>query len=124
MIKVKRSTGWIGSATKMQIIVNGERVATINNNQILEMELPGAKNDLKVRQLGVRSHEIEVKEGDILEVRYKGWYKALFSLMIAITFIMIVLDLPYIWTILIFQMLVAIISYVPRGFMIKKQIDN
>ena len=93
MIKVKRSTGWIGSATKMQIIVNGERVAAINNNQILE-------------------------------VRYKGWYKALFPLMIAITFIMIVFDLPYIWTILTFQLLVAIISYVPRGFMIKKQIDN
>ena len=124
MIKVKRSTGWIGSATKMQIIVNGERVATINNNQILEVELPGVKNDLKVRQLGVRSNKIEVKDGDILEVRYKGWYKALFPLMIAITFIMIVLDLPYIWTILLFQLLVAIISYVPKGFMIKKQTDN
>lgn len=124
MIKVKRSTGWIGSAIKMQIIVNGERVATINNNQILEVELPGVKNDLKVRQLGVRSNKIEVKDGDILEVRYKGWYKALFPLMIAITFIMIVLDLPYIWTILLFQLLVAIISYVPKGFMIKKQTDN
>ena len=124
MITVKRSTGWIGSATKMQIIVNGERLATINNNQILEVELPGAKNDLRVRQFGVRSNEIEVKDGDILEVRYKGWYKALFPLMIAITFIMIVLDLPYIWTILLFQLLVAIISYVPKGFMIKKQTDN
>lgn len=68
MITVKRSTGWMGSATKMQIIVNRERVATINNNQVLDVELPDDKNNLKVRQFGVSSNEIEVRDGDILEV--------------------------------------------------------
>ena len=120
-ITIKRSTGWEGSATKMQIIVNGEKLTTINKNQTLEVELPGGKNSLKVRQFGIRSNEIEVKDGDILEVKYKLWYQALFPLIIAITFIMsVVLDLPYKSTILPIHILFVIITYVTKGLNIKK----
>ena len=120
-IKIKRSTGWEGSATKMQIIVNGEKLATINKNEILEVELPSDKNSLKVRQFGVRSNEIEVKDGDILEVKYKVWYQAIFPLIIAITFIMsVVLDLPYNSRILPVHILFVIITFIPKGFILKK----
>lgn len=122
-ITVKRSTGWEGSATKMQIIVNGEKVTTINKNQILEVELHGVKNSLKVRQFGVRSNEIEVRDGDILEVKYKRWYQAMFPLMIAITFIMsVVLYLPYKSTILPVHILFVIITNMAKGLIIKKTI--
>lgn len=120
LITVERSTGWMGSATKMQIIVNRERIATIDNNQVLDVELPDVKNNLKVRQFGISSNEIEVKDGDILEVKYKGWYKSLFPLMIAISAIMRILDLSY-KSILFLQLLIVIISYAFKGLMIKKE---
>lgn len=120
-ITIKRNTGWEGSSTKMKIIVNGEKVAAINKNQTLEVELYGAENSLKVRQFGMRSNEIEVRDGDILEVKFKGSYKVLFPLIIAITFIMsVILDLPYKSNILPVHILFVIITFVPKGFIIKK----
>ena len=123
MITIKRSTGWIGSPTKMQIIINGAKVETISNDQTLDVELPSAKNSLKVRQFGVASNEVDVRDGDILEVKYNQWHIMLLPLMIFVSFIMsVILLLPYKSAILPVHILFLIVIFVTKGFNIKKQI--
>ena len=123
MITIKRSTGWIGSPTKMQIIINGAKVGTISNDQTLDVELPSAKNSLKVRQFGVASNEVDVRGGDILEVKYNQWHIMLLPLMIFVSFIMsVILLLPYKSAILPVHILFLIVIFVTKGFNIKKQI--
>ncbi|MDY0236338.1 MAG: hypothetical protein RBR71_09930 [Gudongella sp.] len=120
-ITIRRNTGWIGSASLIQIIVNGEKVAGIMENQNLEVELPDDENSLKVMQFGVRSNKIEVRDRDILEIKYKRWHLMLFPLMVTITFIMsVILYLPYKSTILPVHILFLIIIFVTKGFIIKK----
>lgn len=121
MITIKRSTGWIGSPTKMQIIINGAKVETISNDQTLDVELPSAKNSLKVRQFGVASNEVDVRDGDILEVKYNQWHIMLLPLMIFVSFIMsVILLLPYKSAILPVHILFLIVIFVTKGFNIKK----
>lgn len=67
-IKIKRNTGWLGTASKIAIKVNGEKVAKISNNQEMEIEIPDETAQLKVSQTGMRSNEIEVQDGDVVEV--------------------------------------------------------
>jgi len=121
LITIKRSTGWIGSPTKMQIIINGAKVETISNDQTLDVELPSAKNSLKVRQFGVASNEVDVRDGDILEVKYNQWHIMLLPLMIFVSFIMsVILLLPYKSAILPVHILFLIVIFVTKGFNIKK----
>jgi hypothetical protein len=73
-IIIKRNTGWIGSLTKVQIKLNGEKVVSVKKNQQVEVELPNDKAYIKATQFGTKSNEIEVKDGDILEITTK-WYQ-------------------------------------------------
>lgn len=51
-IIIKRNTGWIGSLTKVQIKLNGERVVSVKKNQQVEVELPNDKAYIKATQFG------------------------------------------------------------------------
>lgn len=120
-IIIKRSTGWAGKDAKMHIIVNGKKLATINDNEKLEIELPAGENFLKVRQFGTRSNELEVRDGDILEVEYRKYYQMILPLMILISFFMsVILLLPYKSAILPLHILFVVISFATEGFHIKK----
>ncbi len=74
-IIIKRNTGWIGSLTKVQIKLNGEKVVSVKENQQVEVELPNDKTYIKATQFGTKSNEIEVKDGDILEITTTKWYR-------------------------------------------------
>lgn len=74
-IIIKRNTGWIGSLTKVQIKLNGEKVASIKVNQQVEVELLNDKAYIKATQFGTKSNEIEVKDGDILKISTTKWYR-------------------------------------------------
>ena len=67
-ITIKRDTGLMGTASKVQIKINGEKVASIKYNEQVDIELPEVKTRLKVTQFGVKSNEITVNEGDIIKI--------------------------------------------------------
>ena len=83
-ITIKRNTGWQGSGSDIQIKVNGEETASIAENQHLEVELPNDKANLKVSQIGIKSNEIEVKDGDIVEIISTMWYRLNLPLFIIV----------------------------------------
>lgn len=83
-ITIKRNTGWIGSISKIKIKLNGEKIASVTNNQQIEVELPNNKAFIKAIQLGVKSNEIEVQDGDILEITTTKWNKASIPLIIVV----------------------------------------
>lgn len=74
-IIIKRNTGWIGSLTKVQIKLNGEKVVSVKKNQLVEVGLLNDKAYIKATQFGTKSNEIEVKDGDILEITTTKWYR-------------------------------------------------
>ena len=85
-ITIKRNTGWQGMGTRIQILVNGEKVASVSGKQQVEVELPGNKAHLKVTQTGIKSNEIEVQDGDIIEITQTRLHRMSFPLMMVIMF--------------------------------------
>lgn len=85
-ITIKRNTGWFGMGTQIQIKVNGEKIAIVADKQHVEVELPDNKAHLKVTQTGIKSNEIEVQDGDIIEILQTRWHLMSFPLMMAVMF--------------------------------------
>lgn len=81
-VKIKRNTGWLGIATSIKIILNGEKVAKVSENSQVEVILPDEKSYLKIRHSGVKSNEIEVKDGDVIEIKRRRWYTWSFILFL------------------------------------------
>lgn len=81
-VKIKRNTGWLGIATSIKIILNGEKVAKVSENSQVEVILPDKKSYLKIRHSGVKSNEIEVKDGDVIEIKRRRWYTWSFILFL------------------------------------------
>ena len=65
---IKRNTGWMGTDSKVQIQVNGEKVASIMNHQHLQINLQDGAARLQASQFGIKSNEINVKNGDTVEL--------------------------------------------------------
>lgn len=74
-IKVIRKTGWNGMGMFIDIKINGKKVARVieKGESIIGLYEDSAK--LQVTQLGLRSSEIEVKKGDIIEIQSTKWYR-------------------------------------------------
>lgn len=81
-ITIKRNTGWIGSGLDIQIKLNGQKVVSLRRNQEVELELPNDKAYIKATQVGTGSNEIEVKDGDILEIRTSTWHQISLPILI------------------------------------------
>ncbi|TJX15435.1 hypothetical protein E9840_03295 [Tissierella creatinini] len=116
---IKRRTGWQGRASKIQIRVNGEKVASISHNQHIEVDLPAEKVHLKVTQFGVKSNEIEVKDGDVVEITPTLWYRLSYQLFVAV--MIITLFIPNSGTyrsivLIILSLFLLICSYIINGF--------
>lgn len=86
-IKIKRNTGWQGMASQIQLKLNGKEVASIGEKQSIEIDLPDDYGNLKVSQFGIKSNEIEVKDGDIIEIKSTLWSRIAHPLMIFIIFL-------------------------------------
>jgi len=72
--------------SKIQILVNGVKVARVSDKQEVEVEFPDNKAQLKVKQTGIKSNEVEVKDGDIIEITQTKWHRMSFPLMMAVMF--------------------------------------
>jgi len=105
----------------MKIILNGEKVARIKQGETLVVELQEDENILKIRHFGSRSNEVEVGEGDVLEIKPKRCHQMLFPLLIVITFIMdVILGAAYITMILPVHIVILLISFGTEGYAVKK----
>lgn len=120
-ITIKRNTGWIGGATDLQIRLNGEKAAKVMENQTVEVEFPGNKAYIKATQFGTKSNEIEVKDGDILEITTKRWRKMSFYIIIvAFVLTSFILDPTYRIAVFIPLLVLSTIStFLIDGFYIK-----
>ena len=121
MLRVKRNTGFSGILGRIKIYVNDEQVATIKPNKQIELELPANEANISVSQAGVRSNELVVKEGQVVEILTSSrWYIS--SIFIFIAIFLIGLLLPFDFRIFghIILLIIAIaIDYFTEGFELK-----
>lgn len=82
-ITIKRNTGWYGMGSRIQIEIDGKRIASIAENQKREIGIPNKKASLRVTQYGIKSNTIEVFDGDLIEIISTKWYRMSFPLIIA-----------------------------------------
>lgn len=95
-ITIKRDTGLIGSGLAMTVKVNGEKTTKIPYNQQIELEIPDNEAIVSVSQQGIKSNEVEVKDGQQLEITAKNWLKiSMILFMIALPIIIMTLDSLY-----------------------------
>ena len=80
---IKRKTGGAGAGSKMSIKVNGENVKKIAYQQEVELDIQNEPALVKVEQLGVKSNEINVENGDVVEIKTtKTTYITIFVLFV------------------------------------------
>lgn len=72
-VEIKRDTGIIGVMTNFKVLANGEEVDKIQNNETINVEIPGQEAVVQLSQLGVKTKEIAVKERDRLKVSSNLW---------------------------------------------------
>lgn len=63
-VKIKRNTGWVGQFPNFNIIINGEKVEEVGNNDTIQIEIPDEEATLQVSQWGIKSNEIIVNDGE------------------------------------------------------------
>lgn len=85
-VEIKRDTGIIGVVSKMNIRVNDEKVAEIRNEEVKDITIPMDKARVQITQMGAKSNEVRVGDGDrfVLNTTFWGKY-GLFLLIIIAT---------------------------------------
>lgn len=86
-VKIKRNTGSVGPMGTFNVLVNGEKTATLPDTEILELEIPDDEAVIQLSQMGVKTNEMNVKDGDRLEVSTTFWGKYGIILIISLFFI-------------------------------------
>lgn len=124
-VTIKRKTGLSGVASKMSIKVNGEKVTKIANEEVVDIEIDAESTLLRVTQFGTRSNQIEVKDGDVVEINTTKIYYIIFLFpFISLIVSNSLQDQPY--TLNTFLMLflgMLLILFLFEGYHLKK-IDN
>ena len=90
-IRVARNTGWQGSGTSIRMLANGEKVLSISHKREVEIEIPHEKVRLKASQFGAKSNEIEVHDGDLIEITSTAWNRWSYPVLILFLFFTILL---------------------------------
>lgn len=90
-IKIRRNTGWQGSGTTIRVFANGEKLLSVSNKNETEIEIPHEKVRLKASQFGAKSNEIEVSDGDIIEITSTAWNRWSYPALIVFLFFTILL---------------------------------
>lgn len=110
-VKIRRKTGFIGTATKLSIKVDGEKVDKIIPNESKEIKLPKNRATIQIKHFGMKSNKLEVKDGQQLEITIKEWAKyAMFLPVILSPLVESFIDSSYrlLPTILTFSIFIAI----------------
>ena len=121
-ITIKRRTGWQGMASKIQIKVNGEKVASISHNQQIDVSFTDEIVHLRVSQFGVKSNEIVVKDGDVVEITPTLWYRRSYQLFVAVMFVTLFIPNYYEYRsifLIILSLFLLISSYITNVFTLK-----
>ena len=87
-ITITRDTGIIGVAQKVAVYLNGELVHKLSNNESKTLSFEGDSIELQVGQSFMKSHRIQVKNGQKVLVKASG-IRAMLGIL------GIILGLPY-----------------------------
>lgn len=63
MITVKRDTGIVGSAMKLDVYINDTKVARLGNGQMQTFELPSDQAELRVGFSYLKSDPVAIQDG-------------------------------------------------------------
>lgn len=121
MFRIKRNTGLSGILGRIKIYVNDKQVATIKPNQQIELDLPADEAKISVSQAGVRSNELVVKEGQVVEISKPSWWRII-TIIFFIAAFLIGLLLPSDYRIygsIILLILAIVIDHFIKGFELK-----
>lgn len=121
MIRIKRNTRIPGSLGRIKIHVNDEQVATIKQNQNIEVELPTDEAKIAVSQAGTRSNELVVKEGQVVEITASLSYH-IYLIVFVIAMFIVGLLLPYEYRIIGYAFLIImpfVINYFIEGYKLR-----
>lgn len=91
-VTVKRRTGWVGSGSGMNILLDGQKVATVRQNGSARIDLANEAGRLSVRQLGTKSSDISVSQGDVVLVETSWFHRNSFFFIMLINFLAIFFD--------------------------------
>lgn len=84
-VTVKRKTGASGAGSRIHIKLNGKKVSKIAHQQTLKLDVQDEPAKIKVEQFGVKSNEIKVENGDVVEIKTaKITYISVLSLFVYI----------------------------------------
>ena len=72
-IRIKRNTGLAGSMSKFNVLINGEKVDTLKQGEIMSFSIPDKEATVQLAQLGTKTNKMPVKAGDNLEVKATFW---------------------------------------------------
>ena len=71
-ITITRDTGIVGVAQKVAVYLNGELVDKLSNNETKTLAFEGDSVELQVGQSFMKSHKIQVKDGQKVLVTASG----------------------------------------------------
>ena len=120
MVRIKRNTGLSGVLAKIKIYINDKQVAAIKPNQQIELELPADEAKLSVSQIGVRSNELVVKKGQVIEILKPSWWRIIFIVIFIAAFLIGLLSFEYrIYASIILLVVAIAVDYFIKGFELK-----
>ncbi len=99
-IKITRKSGWMGMASKIKIFLDEKEVGKIAQDETMTLELEKPESILGLKQFGMKSNKITVKDGDNLVIKPGKYSNILFILLIAFVFIIIAFLQNYIYALL------------------------
>lgn len=87
-IKIKRHTGLMGQLPKFSVFIDGQKVKELKNGEITKLEIPGNKATIQASQLGIKTNELIIENGEELKITTTkiAWYSLL--IIAAIVFIL------------------------------------
>lgn len=87
-IKIKRHTGLMSQLPKFSVFINGQKVKELKNGEITKLEIPGNKATIQASQLGIKTNELIIENGEELKITTTkiAWYSLL--IIAAIVFIL------------------------------------
>lgn len=79
--KLTRKTSWFGSATGMEVYIDGEEAGKIKRLEEQHYELPGKRKraTLKATQQGMTSNELTVQDNDVIILKTNKKYSRIFT---------------------------------------------
>ncbi len=121
-ITIVRRTGIIGMAGTIAIKINGKKVDKVKTEQQIEFNIPNDSVKLQVSQSGMRSNELEVSDGETIEITTPKWSSLiLFLLIILPSLLNFIPNYQFgIMGIIIYSFIVIILFSAVKWYRIKK----